>query len=160
MKFAALAALATVSAANELFFEDADYGVTMNDLDDIEYTAMEWEEPAGEMPHYMLLSSTDGLNRGEALGPRTGASYVTSLNNVYRLQVQSDGNVVIYKSYNAWANSHPIWSLMKVNPAGVHDPRLVHQTDGNLCLYWNGQHQWSTGTNGKLTTKLIMAMGK
>lgn len=103
-----------------------------------------------------MLRNFDSLWKGEAIGPRLPAKFLTSANNVYRLWVQTDGNVVIYKSFNNWANQVAIWGLQKVNPAGVANPVFIHQTDGNLCLYHNGVHQWSTATNGKLTTRLIM----
>ncbi len=58
------------------------------------------------------------------------------------LDMQSDGNLVIYAS-----NGQPLWSS---DTAGRGSSRLIMQDDGNLVIYnqSNGA-TWSSGTNGK-----------
>merc|ERR1719326_440071 len=78
------------------------------------------------------------------------------MNNHYKLVVQHDGNMVIYKSFNNWASAHPIWGNQKLNPVGIANPVVIHQKDGNFVHYHNGHPVWATGTQGKLTTRVVM----
>lgn len=60
------------------------------------------------------------------------------------------------KSFNNWANQVAIWGVGPYNAAGVANPQLVHQQDGNVVLYHNNVAKWATNTVGKITTRLIM----
>jgi len=69
-----------------------------------------------------------------------GGMVVVSVNRVYRLQMQTDGNLVLVKNTGAvlWAtNTAPrsgVWAAM--------------QKDGNFVLYQGTTPLWSTGTGG------------
>ena len=68
----------------------------------------------------------------------------------WELILQSDGNLVLYRT----ANMHPVWST-KTNGKDV--MRAIMQTDGNFVLYtFNGTPVWASGTNGKNNSLLIL----
>lgn len=76
-----------------------------------------------------------------------GSSLVSN-NGQYSFQVQTDGNLVVYKGGSA------LWSS-KTGGQPIRD--FVIQGDGNLVMYrTNGTAGWASGTNGKAITALIM----
>ena len=92
------------------------------------------------------LSAGTILNAGEALGSSTN-------NPAYRLIMQGDGNLVVYKHGKAIWNSHTAHT-------GSHN-RLVLQNDGNLVLRTSSNKAvWNSGTEVRgmalKGTKLVM----
>jgi hypothetical protein len=89
----------------------------------------------------------DRLSAGESLQP--GEKLISS-KGIFRLEYQTDGNLVISK------NSTPIWaSNTKCQPAGV----FRFQDDGNLVIYdIKNTVLWASNTGGPqyLGSKLIM----
>lgn len=75
---------------------------------------------------------------GETLA---NGSSMRSRNGQYQLNVQNDGNLVLYRQ------GRPIWST---NTMGRGNARLVFQTDGNLVLL-NSQNSpiWASNTAGQ-----------
>jgi hypothetical protein len=67
--------------------------------------------------------------------------------NEFRLVLQGDGNLVLYKGGTA------LWST-RTNGSGA--ARLVLQGDGNLVLYKGGTALWSTRTNGSGAARLVL----
>jgi NlpC/P60 family len=66
-------------------------------------------------------------------------SAIYSSNRRYRLVMQGDGNLVVYKGGRA------LWSSRTQHHGGA---SAVMQGDGNLVVYWRGKALWSSGTNG------------
>lgn len=59
----------------------------------------------------------------------------------FRLDMQSDGNLVLYI-----VNGAPLWGS---NTLGLGGTRATFQTDGNLVIYTaSGQPVWGSGTSG------------
>lgn len=80
------------------------------------------------------LKPNESLHVGESL---------TSQNKLYRLTLQSDGNVVLYNASNV--------ALWASGTAGKATRSLVMQGDGNLVAKLGDAHQsavWATGSNG------------
>lgn len=74
----------------------------------------------------------------------------TSPNGTYRLTVQADGNVVLYKGSSA------IWST-GTNGKGVNDLKV--QSDGNLVAYASGSNaRWDSNTNGRGGNETILVL--
>jgi hypothetical protein len=70
-------------------------------------------------------------------------------NRQYRLRLQGDGNLVVYKT-----GKGAIWSSAT---HGKSVSFLALQNDGNLVLYADdGKTLWTTKTNGKSKATLIM----
>jgi hypothetical protein len=92
---------------------------------------------------------SDRLHPGEMLRP---GEYLLSINRIYTLRLQSDGNVVIYERQGEYEK--PIWAT-GTNDRAV--DRLVMQHDGNLVLYSPGQSPlWSSGTVGRTNSFVVM----
>jgi len=70
---------------------------------------------------------------------REGES-ITSPNGQYRLVMQTDGNLVLYRQ-----DGTAIWSSRTY---GIDHVRLQMQSDGNLVLYSDSTPVWATGTWG------------
>ena len=111
-----------------------------------------------------VLGSSQTLNAGQS---------ITASNGLYRLAMQSDGNLVIYSINRALWASHtngqpatkaimqsdgnlviydvqgkPYWAS---NTAGRVGSTLTMQSDGNLVIYdANGRPAWASNTNGQL----------
>ena len=93
-------------------------------------------------------ASTSNQRAGSA-GQSTlpaGASLIdgtqlVSANGKYRLNMQSDGNLVLY-----W-EGHPVWASKTTHDAPDH---AVMQNDGNLVIYKGSRVLWSTGSGGVL----------
>jgi hypothetical protein len=80
---------------------------------------------------------------GGALQPFQG---LKSANNNYHLDVQKDGNVVLYG---------PVHALWQSGSGGKQQSRLELQSDGNMVVYgWNNQPLWWSGTGQR--DKLIL----
>lgn len=89
-------------------------------------------------PVYLLLPGIR-LYRGQT---------IASANGYYHLDMQTDGNLVIYSPKGA------IWSTGTDRKDGS---TLVMQGDGNLVVYAaNGKAVWSSGTAGRGNSKLVM----
>lgn len=92
-----------------------------------------------------LCAQTDTLCQGDTLRP---GQYLVSGNGIYKLQMQSDGNFVLYHS------STRIWSS-GTNGKTVY--QCVMQLDGNLVLYTTRYQLpqnavWASGSTGSLFT--------
>lgn len=86
--------------------------------------------------------------QAELAAGQTLSQALWSLDGRFRLLLQGDGNLVIYRN----ADGHPIWSTGTTT--GV---RLVNQNDGNLVLYRaDGVAVWSSKTYGKGPSSLWM----
>jgi len=75
---------------------------------------------------------------------------LTSPNNCFRLVMQDDGNLVLYRN----SNSQPIWASRTTDTGTV---RAKMQGDGNFVLYTNGNTaKWASNTSGKCGAKLVI----
>ena len=95
---------------------------------------------------------TIGCNLGNCdICTETCREELTSFNNKYRLIMQTDGNLVLYK------NNTLVWNT-GTNGKDTAPYKLVMQGDGNLVIYGKTKAVWSTGTSGKGTGpyKLVM----
>ncbi len=73
---------------------------------------------------------------------------VFSFNGQYHLEMQGDGDLVLY------AGRYPKWSTNTINSSAT---RFVVQGDGNLVLYTgNGQPVWSSTTHGNPGARLYL----
>ncbi|KAL7040795.1 hypothetical protein ACKWTF_000523 [Chironomus riparius] len=82
------------------------------------------------------LKGTDCLPYGSSL---------RSDNNCFSLELQFDGNLVLYRDYDARV-------LWRSNTQGSGANRLCMQSDGNLVIYTkDNQPKWSTQTQGKIS---------
>lgn len=91
---------------------------------------------------------------GQSLAP--GAA-IDSPNKVFRLTLQTDGNLVLYSSYSRSSGTispTPYWSS---ETKGQAISALVLQDDGNLVLYRkNHTVAWASGTDRRLHTRLTL----
>lgn len=91
-------------------------------------------------------ASSDSLAAGQQL---VGGERLTSPNGAYSLDVQADGNLVLYAPgarvlWNSWTWSNP-------------EARLIFQTDGNLVLYAaTGRVLFHTATWGNPGARLVL----
>jgi hypothetical protein len=85
----------------------------------------------------------DRLHAGWKLQPN---AYLRSANRQYRLVMQGDGNLVLYKGAAA------LWSSKTKGS----DARVVMQGDGNLVVYHGGAAKWSSRTGGHHGARLIV----
>ena len=94
-----------------------------------------------------ILSSQISVTGGQATGPSTlrvgqvlpANSRLTSPNGNYRLEMQGDGNLVLYSPTRA------TWHVGTFNKP---TDRLLLQADGNLVLYdAQGKYYWATMTD-------------
>ena len=87
------------------------------------------------------------------LGPNQSLGVNQSIfspSNTYELIMQSDGNLVLYRT----ANHHAIWAT---GTNGKDVMRATMQGDGNLVLYtYTGHPVWASNTNGKNNSSLYM----
>lgn len=86
--------------------------------------------------------STSTLRRGDTLRPGDSLK-----GGNYRVVLQGDGNLVLYKK------GDPRWASHTV---GSGANRLVLQGDGNLVLYRNGKPVWASHTVGSGANRLVM----
>ncbi|MFO0579809.1 MAG: hypothetical protein U1A78_38035 [Polyangia bacterium] len=75
----------------------------------------------------------DQLRPGQYLNP--GESLV-SANGLYKLIMQTDGNLVLYQ------NQRALWSSRS---NGSQPKQAIMQTDGNFVVYFNNRGPWATG---------------
>jgi hypothetical protein len=78
---------------------------------------------------------------------------LTSKNGKYYVNMQSDGNFVLYSKggMNGKTSDNAIWSS-GTNGKGTSPYKIQMQEDGNLVLYDSKNNaQWSSNTNGKGT---------
>lgn len=91
----------------------------------------------------------DNMHPGETL-PSNHA--ITSANGRYSFIFQSDGNLVLYKSYP----THPRRALWASGTNGRAVDVCIMQADGNLVLYDpDGHAVWSSGTWGHAGSRLV-----
>ncbi len=94
-----------------------------------------------EVEQTNLITAESMLRRGESR---------KSLNGLYRLTLQEDGDVVLYKA------ASPIW---KSNTRGQDIDAFKVQEDGNLVAYATGGiPKWSTGTHGKENHSTVLVV--
>src|SRR5260370_4875436 len=119
--------------------------------------------PAGAAAGSSMLSAGQELDAGQGLVSASGQ---------YRLNMQSDGNLVIYNGVAIWASNtagtgggnhlamqadgnlvvytsagKPVWASNTAGTGGGH--RLVMQNDGNLVVYTSaGKPVWASNTAG------------
>lgn len=90
---------------------------------------------------------SDRLNPGTRL--TTNQSIISS-DGRFRLTMQDDGNLVVYRTHD----NHPLWAT-GTQGSDVH--RAEMQTDGNLVLYHvNNAPAWASNTAGKRNSTLVM----
>jgi hypothetical protein len=90
---------------------------------------------------------SDRLNPGQPLF--TDGS-ITSGDGRFRLIMQTDGNLVIYRT----SDNRALWAT---GTQGTDVHRAVMQTDGNLVLYHvSNAPAWASNTAGKPGSYLIM----
>jgi hypothetical protein len=87
------------------------------------------------------LMPNQRLNRNES---------ITSPNEVYKLLLQNDGNLVLLNMQKKWGDPLwnkplPIWDA-GTNPFGSH---VIMQDDGNLVVFGDTKKLWASGTGGK-----------
>lgn len=99
-----------------------------------------------------LLYSIAGMNGSKADRPfwctNTGSSdqYYSACSDLY-LQMQNDGNLVLYKS-TRWAGTITIWASQSNGKPG-NQFTLTMQDDGNVVIYGTNAN-WDTKTYGKI----------
>jgi hypothetical protein len=75
---------------------------------------------------------------------------IMSQDGRFRLIMQTDGNLVVYRT----RDNHALWAT---GTNGTDAQRAEMQTDGNLVLYHtNNRPAWATGTNGSPGSYLVM----
>jgi hypothetical protein len=80
--------------------------------------------------------------------------FLISQGGGYKLVMQGDGNLVIYRQ----SDSKATWSSGSWR--GGSDCRLVMQADGNLVIYnASSQPIWASNTNGKTTNPILVMQG-
>ncbi len=90
-------------------------------------------------------SALSGLTSGQHLA---AGGTIASPNGMYRLVVQSDGNLVVYGPGN-----RVVWSS---NRFGT-DADLVMQSDGNAVVYaTGGRVLWNSGTGGHAGARIVL----
>jgi hypothetical protein len=92
----------------------------------------------------------DDMQPGEVLRP--GGS-IRSANGTYLWIFQTDGNLVLYKTYTTRANQ-PLWaSNTNARPAAI----CIMQGDGNLVIYdIDGGPLWASNTNGNAGSRFVI----
>jgi hypothetical protein len=97
--------------------------------------------------HKELFQMPDRLNPGQSLA--TNAT-ITSADGRFRLIMQTDGNLVVYRN----SDNHPLWAT---GTQGTDVHRADMQSDGNLVLYHvNNAPAWASNTAGKRDSFLVM----
>jgi len=86
----------------------------------------------------------DTLQKGDILH---AGDYRISADGRYTLNMQSDGNLVIYGPYGA------VWQAKTSGNAGAY---AIFQSDGNLVIYKNGKALWNSQTYNKGYTQFVM----
>lgn len=89
----------------------------------------------------------NSIDAGEVPQEGSQGIVIRSLDKRYTLNLQSDGNLVIYK------RDKPVWSS-KTNGKAVKS--LVFQKDGNFVLYGYEGAIWSSNTANKNGTQLVL----
>lgn len=104
------------------------------------FDSNQWHAGYAELVEFARLESSIGPN-GPASTPVPAVldpgDSITSPNGLFRLVMQSDGNLVTYDDRN-----RPVWASTTYLPGRS----LTHQRDGNLVIYVRGQARWHTGT--------------
>ena len=93
-----------------------------------------------------LASAASLLTAGQTL---TGNQNITSNNGDFRLVMQTDGNLVLYR-LSDWT---ALWSSGTNGNSGAF---AIMQGDGNLVVYKNTTPLWSSNTNGNPNAYLNM----
>jgi len=89
----------------------------------------------------------DRLTPGQSL-PTNG--YITSDDGRFRLIMQSDGNLVVYRN----SDNRALWAT---GTQGTDVHHAIMQTDGDLVLYHvNSAPAWATNTTGKPGSFLVI----
>lgn len=89
---------------------------------------------------------SDRLNPGETLRPETPLS---SPSGQYTLQLQTDGNLVLYAADNL-----PVWASQT---DGQDVATATMQDDGNLVLHSSGGDPvWASNTDGNAGASLVL----
>jgi len=94
----------------------------------------------------LAAAPVNQLSSGKTLA--SGGKLVSN-NGTYRLAMQTDGNLVLYKKGVATA----LWATGTDGKAGA---RAVMQSDGNLVVYQGSKAVWATGTNGQAGARLVV----
>jgi len=99
---------------------------------------------AAKTPHETSLGNV--IHTGTVLH---AGSELKSENGEFQLEMQSDGNLVLY------SGSSPTWST---NTSGRIGADAVLQRDGNFVLYWDGHPLWAAMTDrgGSAANVLVM----
>lgn len=75
--------------------------------------------------------------------PLSAGQSLNSCNEAFRLSMQSDDNLVVYRT----SDNFPLWNSRTADAAG--GGRAVLQSDGNLVVYaQDGRDLWNSGTVG------------
>ncbi|WP_144391590.1 immunoglobulin-like domain-containing protein [Pleionea sediminis] len=99
----------------------------------------------------VLLKNSDTPTDANSLEPdqwlNPGESLISS-NDKFRLEMQHDGNLVIYDELDnaTWAS----------NTDGSGADCFIFQSDGNLVMYASGKAVWSSQTDGKDSSILVL----
>lgn len=88
---------------------------------------------------------SDTLNPNQLLN---AGQRITSNNGLYFLQLQGDGNLVLYRDPDK-----PLWNTQTV---GRGSDTAIMQDDGNFVLYARGAPLWSSGTMGRANARLVV----
>lgn len=88
-------------------------------------------------------ASGDRIRPGETLAR---GEHLRSSSSEFRLQLQTDGNLVLTRRYPPGYSPKPLWAT---NTLGHLSYACAMQTDGNFVIVdANGEPVWSTATNG------------
>lgn len=109
-------------------------------------------EALNQLPNLQNVWATCG---GSQIGPNgalESLSHLSAGNNT--LNLQSDGNLVLYHSVNGSGSPTSLWSS---NTSGAGGVELKLQPDGNLVLYNAARSSiWASGTDGSNPGYLIL----
>src|SRR5215203_2533063 len=95
------------------------------------------------------MTTKSFLKQNECL--RSGENLI-SPNGYYRLAMQHDANLVVYRGNDPKNQTGVLWASGTTDPGGNHFLKM--QADGNLVLYYGtvespNESYWATATNGK-----------
>jgi hypothetical protein len=93
-----------------------------------------------------MASKGETLKTEQALAKE---DFLLSANKRFKLILQDDGNLVLYRN----DNGQPLWST---NTPGKPVSKAIMQADGNFVLYNSHEPLWASNTVGKKNASLIV----
>ncbi|WP_234111702.1 bulb-type lectin domain-containing protein [Chryseobacterium sp. R2A-55] len=96
---------------------------------------------------FVAVAQTPAVSKSVSWKP--GGTIMRSMNGVFTLRFQNDGNLVLYKNGN-----NPIWASQTHGNASK---KFRFQDDGNLVIYDAADSAiWASNTNGKNGSYMVL----